>query len=163
MDTVLRYRGREVSSDDVAFISQVIASTPGASRRALSLKICEAWRWVQANGALRDGVCRALMLRLARAGHITAGAPPVELPRKVIDCRDYPSDTGCTLTIAGEEAEILAASMDHALCSGTRAPPTRPRPRSRPGPTDEPGWQSRRPVLGHMARRLEVTPAPGDT
>jgi predicted small metal-binding protein len=37
------------------------------------------------------------------------------MARKVIDCRDYPSDTGCTLTIAGEEAEVLAASMDHAV------------------------------------------------
>jgi Domain of unknown function (DUF4338) len=71
MQSVLRYRGREVSVDEVAFIRGLIAGTPEASRRALSLKICEAWGWVQANGASRDAVCRGLMLALHRAGQIT--------------------------------------------------------------------------------------------
>ena len=78
MQSVLRYRGREVSVDEVAFIRGLIAGTPEASRRALSLKICETWGWVQANGASRDAVCRGLMLALHRAGHITL--PP---PRRV--------------------------------------------------------------------------------
>jgi hypothetical protein len=77
-DAVLRFRGREISRDDVAFIKQLIATHPAASRRALSQKICAAWNWVQANGALRDGVCRMLMHALARAGHITL--PPSRLP-----------------------------------------------------------------------------------
>lgn len=71
MDTVLRYRGREVRPDDVALIRQVIADDPQASRRALSLKICEAWGWVQANGAPCDAVCRGLMLQLHRTGHVS--------------------------------------------------------------------------------------------
>jgi len=71
MQSLLRYRGREVSVDEVAFIRGLIAGTPEASRRALSLKICEAWGWVQANGASRDAVCRGLMLALHRAGQIT--------------------------------------------------------------------------------------------
>lgn len=70
MESVLRHRGREVSVDEVAFIRGLIAETPEASRRALSQKICEAWGWVQANGGLRDAVCRGLMLALHRAGHI---------------------------------------------------------------------------------------------
>jgi hypothetical protein len=70
MDTVLRYRGREVHADDVALIRQLIADDPQASRRALSLKICEAWSWVQANGAPCDAVCRGLMLKLHRTGHV---------------------------------------------------------------------------------------------
>jgi Domain of unknown function (DUF4338) len=78
MQSVLRYRGREVSVDEVAFIREQIARTPDASRRALSQKICEAWGWVQANGALRDAVCRGLMLALHRAGEIAL--PP---PRRV--------------------------------------------------------------------------------
>jgi hypothetical protein len=68
---VLSYRGREVRLDDVAFIRRMIADHPQASRRLLSRRICEAWGWVQANGALRDAVCRGLMLVLHRAGHIT--------------------------------------------------------------------------------------------
>jgi hypothetical protein len=55
---------------DVEMIRELIAAHPGASRRALSKKLCEAWGWVQPNGALRDMVCRGLMLQLHREGHI---------------------------------------------------------------------------------------------
>lgn len=75
MDVRLTYRGRVVTDADVAFIDELIAAHPTASRRALSKKLCEAWNWVQPNGALRDMVCRGLMLALHRAGHI-------ELPRQ---------------------------------------------------------------------------------
>jgi predicted small metal-binding protein len=34
--------------------------------------------------------------------------------RKVADCRDYPSESGCTLTIAGEEQEVIEAASQHA-------------------------------------------------
>lgn len=35
--------------------------------------------------------------------------------RKVIDCRWYPSDRGCTLSIAGTEEEVLEAATIHAV------------------------------------------------
>src|SRR5246500_5758988 len=65
-----RYRGRVVTVDDVTSIRQLIAENPGASRRRLSEKLCEVWQWKQANGALRDMVCRGLLLMLHRAGEI---------------------------------------------------------------------------------------------
>ncbi|MFG2090658.1 MULTISPECIES: DUF1059 domain-containing protein [unclassified Spirillospora] len=34
--------------------------------------------------------------------------------RKVVDCRDLPSESGCTLTIAGEEDEVVRAAAEHA-------------------------------------------------
>lgn len=71
MDVLLRYRGRAVTDADAVFIQSLIAEHPGKSRRALSLKLCSAWNWVQPNGAPRDMVCRGLLLQLARAGHIT--------------------------------------------------------------------------------------------
>jgi hypothetical protein len=70
-----RYRGRVVTAEDIAFIRQFIAQHPDASRRRLSAKLCEAWEWKQANGALRDMVCRGLLLMLHRAGEIEL--PPV--------------------------------------------------------------------------------------
>jgi hypothetical protein len=70
-----RYRGRNISSTDITFLRQFIAEHPDLSRCALSRQICEAWQWKQANGALREMVCRGLMLALARAGHIDL--PPV--------------------------------------------------------------------------------------
>jgi len=68
--TELKYRGRVITSEDILFIEQLIAAHPRASRRRLSQKLCEAWQWRQANGALRDMVCRGLLLMLDRAGHI---------------------------------------------------------------------------------------------
>jgi predicted small metal-binding protein len=35
--------------------------------------------------------------------------------RKVADCRDFPSESGCTLTISGEENEVIAAAAQHAV------------------------------------------------
>jgi predicted small metal-binding protein len=34
--------------------------------------------------------------------------------RYVVDCRKFPSESGCTLTIAGTEAEVLRAAAEHA-------------------------------------------------
>jgi hypothetical protein len=65
-----RYRGRAVSVAEVEFIRQLIASQPGINRRQLSLKLCEAWQWKQANGAPRDMVCRGLLLGLERSGQL---------------------------------------------------------------------------------------------
>jgi predicted small metal-binding protein len=36
------------------------------------------------------------------------------MSRKIADCRDFPSESGCTLTIAGEENEVIAAAAQHA-------------------------------------------------
>ncbi|WP_314173081.1 DUF1059 domain-containing protein [Streptomyces winkii] len=34
--------------------------------------------------------------------------------RKVADCRDFPSEMNCTLTISGEEEEVVRAASEHA-------------------------------------------------
>jgi hypothetical protein len=75
MGEILKHRGRVVTDADVEFIRNLIAEHPMTSRRALSQKLCEAWNWRQSNGALRDMVCRGLMLQLHRGGHIEL--PPV--------------------------------------------------------------------------------------
>jgi hypothetical protein len=75
MEVKLKYRGRLVTEDDVTFIRRLIADNPASSRRALSKKLCEAWNWRQTNGALKDMVCRGLMLELHRSGSIEL--PPV--------------------------------------------------------------------------------------
>ena len=70
MDVEITYRGKQVSAEDIAFISKLISEHPQDSRRALSQRLCLAWNWRQPNGALRDMVCRGLMLKLHRAGYI---------------------------------------------------------------------------------------------
>lgn len=70
MEVLLTYRSKRITTKDVAFIRQLIDKNPGDSRWVLSKKLCQAWGWRQPNGALRDMVCRGLMLTLDRAGHI---------------------------------------------------------------------------------------------
>src|ERR1700758_3696075 len=65
-----RYRGRTVSPEEVSFIRDLIVQHPELSRRKLSARLCEAWQWKQANGALCDMICRGLLLMLHRAGEI---------------------------------------------------------------------------------------------
>ena len=86
MEPIFSFRHRSVSGDELAFIRALVAEHPQASRRELSKKLCRAWNWVQPNGALRDMVCRGLMLELHRAGLIELPAvrycPPNPLARR---------------------------------------------------------------------------------
>src|SRR3977135_4117754 len=70
-----RYRGQTIGREQIAFLREFIREHPLSSRWKLSRQLCEALGWKQANGALRDVVCRGLMLMLARAGEIEL--PPV--------------------------------------------------------------------------------------
>lgn len=88
---VVRYRGRGVTDADVAFIRDLITAHPGATRRALSHRLCEAWNWRQPNGVLRDMVCRGLLLALYRAGHIEL--PPARKSNPFGPCHRTPPRT----------------------------------------------------------------------
>src|SRR6266699_6279535 len=70
-----RYRGQNIDSEQVAQLREFIAAHPESSRWKLSRQLCEALGWKQPNGALRDVVCRGLLLMLERAGQIEL--PPV--------------------------------------------------------------------------------------
>ncbi|MCD2191781.1 DUF1059 domain-containing protein [Actinomycetospora endophytica] len=37
------------------------------------------------------------------------------MARKMVDCRDVPSDIGCTLTLTGDEDEVVEAATQHAV------------------------------------------------
>lgn len=37
--------------------------------------------------------------------------------RKVADCRRFPSEKGCTVTISGTESEVLDLAVQHAVSS----------------------------------------------
>jgi len=98
MHNTLSYRHRVITEADVVFIRRLIAEHPGTSRWGLSKKLCQAWNWVQANGAPRDMVCRGLMLMLHREGLIEL--PPV---RRVI-CNPLVSRSAPALVAADETA-----------------------------------------------------------
>jgi hypothetical protein len=89
MEVKLKHRGREITDTDLACIRTLIARHPAASRRSLSKLLCETWNWRQANGELRDMVCRGLMLELHRADLIEL--PPVrQVPRNNVVERHQP-------------------------------------------------------------------------
>src|SRR2546425_11221758 len=74
VEGTLTYRGRVVTASELSTIRALLA-TPGISRRALSLHLCDAWQWRQPNGLPCDAICRGLLLWLHRGGHIELPAP----------------------------------------------------------------------------------------
>jgi hypothetical protein len=65
------YRKRQITTNDVQLIRNLILENPTIGRCKLSRQICRIWGWVQPNGYLKDIVCRGLMLKLEREGHLT--------------------------------------------------------------------------------------------
>jgi hypothetical protein len=78
MNVPLTYRKRVITQDDLSFIRKVIDDYRSEGRSAISRRLCEAWDWRQANGQLKDGVCRGLLLHLERNQLLT-------LPPRIID------------------------------------------------------------------------------
>ena len=111
MQRTLSYRHRVITDADLVFIRGLIAENPQCSRRALSLRLCQAWNWVQANGALRDMVCRGMMLMLHRQGLIEL--PPVRVVARVLrqglSGRDKPAAVSVDQTPLGMSFAELGA------------------------------------------------------
>lgn len=126
MTEVLRYRGRVVTEADVQFIRRLIAAAPArTTRRRLSVQLCEAWDWRQPNGALRDMVCRGLMLALHRGGHIELPtwrkAPPNPFLTRTRPARVTINETPvcCSLRELGPlEWRQVRRTVDEKLCCG---------------------------------------------
>ena len=81
MNTILNYRSRSITRQDISFIRGLIAANPDYNRTALSREICRAWSWVQPNGYPKEMICRRLLLRLEADGCI-ALPPRQSVPRK---------------------------------------------------------------------------------
>ncbi|MDD4860709.1 MAG: DUF4338 domain-containing protein [Smithellaceae bacterium] len=70
METIITYRRRPVTPDDIATINRIIEAHPYKSRRFISQEVCREWGWRQPNGILKDMVCRSLLLLLESKGFI---------------------------------------------------------------------------------------------
>ena len=118
MEAISAYRHRVVTESDVVFIRQLIAQHSTASRRELSKKLCEAWNWVQANGAPRDMVCRGLMLKLHREGLIEL--PPVRhVPNNPLASRKRPA----AIALAPASLQATLAEIEPILIKEVRRTP----------------------------------------
>jgi len=111
-EVLLSFRGRHIRPADVTFLRELIARNPGLSRRRLSVKVCEAWQWVQPNGQPRDMVCRGLMLVLHRAGHIELPPPRQAAINNAIRHREIAQLEFCDTTpIEGSLASLGALEI----------------------------------------------------
>jgi Druantia protein DruA len=106
VQVVWHYRQRMISEADLIFIRRLIAEHPQASRRELSYKLCEAWNWVQANGARRDMVCRGLMLKLHREGRIELPAVRRRPPNPLAERKKPEAVEVDTKPLQGRLAEV---------------------------------------------------------
>ena len=70
MTLIIKYRNRLVTQDDISYIRKLISNHPEYGRCALSRQICRDWNWAQANGQLKDMVCRGLLLLLEKQDYI---------------------------------------------------------------------------------------------
>jgi len=86
METIITYRRRSVTPDDIATIDRIIEAHPEKSRRFISQEVCRQWGWRQPNGVLKDMVCRSLLLLLESKGFIKLPArkftPPNPLAKR---------------------------------------------------------------------------------
>ncbi len=64
MEPIITYRGRLITEKDISTIKEIILKHPEKSRRFISQEVCRVWGWRQANGFLKDMVCRSLLLLL---------------------------------------------------------------------------------------------------
>lgn len=74
--TVFRYRARHLDEQDIRFIRTLISKHFQRGRSYISRALCEAWKWVQPNGKLKECAARDLLLRLEEQGL-------VELPKRL--------------------------------------------------------------------------------
>ncbi len=89
MESITKYQGKQITANDIEFIRLLISNNPHTSRRQLSKKLCELWDWRQANGHLKDMLCRGLLLHLYRSGYIEL--PPIKCrPNNPLENRKKP-------------------------------------------------------------------------
>jgi Domain of unknown function (DUF4338) len=77
MNEDIQYRGLVFTEREIADVRELISRHPDKSRFFLSKELCRLWNWTQANGHLRDMVCRGLLLRLHEEGRIAL--PPAKM------------------------------------------------------------------------------------
>ncbi len=86
MGEIIAYRNRSFTKQDIAVVRGIITSHPAGSRRFISQEVCRELNWRQANGVLKDMVCRSFMLLLEAKGLIKLPprkqTPPNPLARR---------------------------------------------------------------------------------
>ena len=80
----MHYCGREFSDQEIEWIRRLSLTSPGISRRALSIRFCEHWEWRKPDGGLKEMSCRVAFLKMHREGLISLPAPKGTLNKACI-------------------------------------------------------------------------------
>jgi hypothetical protein len=84
---IVRYRARELTDKDVAFIRELVDQHYDKGRSHISRLLCQAWNWVQANGKFKEYAARDLLLRLEEQGFIAL--PPRLRPKNNLKAQRF--------------------------------------------------------------------------
>jgi hypothetical protein len=76
---VFRYRGRDLTPNDIEFINHTIHCYHSNGRSFIAMQLCEAWQWRQPNGQFKAYAARDLLLRLEENGFV--GLPARKRPK----------------------------------------------------------------------------------
>ncbi len=72
---MIRYCGRDFTSQELAQIQALIKNNPQLNRSRLSKKVCTMFQWLKPDGKLKDMSCRVAMLRMHEDGLIRLPPP----------------------------------------------------------------------------------------
>jgi hypothetical protein len=70
MDATIIVQGRQLTTDDIQFIRDLISARPQSTRWAISRELCTIWKWQTLTGQLKDMACRAMLNKLDGRGLI---------------------------------------------------------------------------------------------
>ena len=122
MEVNITYSGRQIDTNDVIFIKNLINNNPGKSRCFISKELCRLWDWKQRNGYLKDLACRGLLKKLENEGLIIQ--PPKKFtpnnrfanrkPRQIIDVDKTPVKT-CLKNLQPIELRSVRKTKDEKL------------------------------------------------
>ena len=75
MESLRTIQGRQIGSDELAAIRELISSHPDWHRTRLSQELCREWNWCNEAGRLKDIAARSLLRKLDHQGLIQLPAP----------------------------------------------------------------------------------------
>ena len=66
----MRLSGREFGEEEIFLIKRLLTENPDITRRGLSRRVCEEFKWQSLNGRSKEVSCRKALLELDRLGLI---------------------------------------------------------------------------------------------
>jgi len=113
---VIVAQGREISTEDLTAIRELISQHSDWSRWKLSRVLAEQWGWVNAAGELKDMSCRELLSRLEVKGLIQLPArrqkPGSRMSRRRVEVSHAVDPIACSFHELGEISMRLVRPRD---------------------------------------------------